>query len=103
MDLVARGTLRSLTCFPAPSHRGYGVTRPVDVAPGVVSLPMNGTFDVEQASGRRIRCVRGSLWITHWGDGRDLVLGPGSSFVGDRETPMFIQALTPAEFTIGGP
>lgn len=65
-----------------------------------VSLRGNGTFDLERPWGCRLQCIRGSIWITHAGDGRDVVLEAGSSFVADRKEPMFIQALGAAEFGI---
>jgi len=68
----------------------------------LVSLPMNGTFSVERPQGCRVECVRGSLWITHIGDDRDVVVEAGSSFIGDRESPMFVQALAPTQFMVTG-
>lgn len=65
-----------------------------------VSLPGNGTFGLERPFGYRLQCIRGSIWITHSGDGRDIVVEAGSSFIGDRHEPMFIQALGAAELSI---
>jgi hypothetical protein len=97
MDLIVPDIFQSLARFLATPPRAT-LRR---FAPAhAVSLPMNGNIDLEQAYGCRIHCVRGSIWITHLGDGRDLVVEAGSSFVGDRETPMWIQALLPAEFTL---
>jgi len=97
MDLTVSGIFQSLPRFLATPR----LATDRRFAPAqVVSLPMNGSIDVERALGCRIHCVRGSIWITHLGDGRDAVVEAGSSFVGDRETPMWIQALLPAEFTL---
>ena len=100
MDITASDLVHSPFCrlvrpgrLPqASAHRAAAVR--------VVVLPMNGTFDVERPYGCGIQCVRGSLWITHIGDGRDVVVEAGSSFIGDRDRPMFVQALTPAEFVV---
>jgi len=63
---------------------------------------MNGTVSIERPQGCRVQCVRGSVWITHVGDGRDVVVEAGTTFIGDRQAPMFIQALAPTEFIVTG-
>jgi hypothetical protein len=40
-----------------------------------------------------VRCSRGSLWITHDGDCKDLVLGEGDFYRAQRRAPMRIHAL----------
>lgn len=100
MDLSAPHLFQFLTrLFAQPNHARRADMRR-DAAVQVVSLPMNGTFDVDQPFGCRIECVGGSIWMTHIGDGRDVVVNAGSSFVADRQAPMFIQALAPAEFRV---
>jgi hypothetical protein len=42
-----------------------------------------------------VRCARGSLWITHDGDPKDVVLGPRQSYRAEREQPMHVYALQP--------
>jgi hypothetical protein len=100
MNLTAPTIFQSLARFLALPHRAHQADIRRVAAVQVVLLPMNGTFDVERSCGCRIECVRGSIWITHIGEGRDVVVEAGSSFSGDREGPMFIQALVPAEFKV---
>ena len=102
MDFTAPALFQYLVRFFAQPLRVHRADTRRAAAVQVVSLPMNGTFDVERAYGCRIHCIRGSIWITHIGDGRDVVVEAGSSFTGDREAPMFIQALVPAEFRVAG-
>ena len=100
MVIAASSALGSLARFLAPfTVMGRARTRH-DASVQLVSLPLNGTFDVERPFGCCIQCLRGSIWITHVGDGRDVVIAAGTSFIGDRCAPMFIQALVPAEFSV---
>src|SRR4051812_36276767 len=101
MNPTVTGNWHSQTRFEVLPLRLADIRRATAVE--VVVLPMNGTFDVQRSYGCRIECLRGSIWIPHRGDGRDLVVEAGSSFIGDREAPMFIQALLPAEFRIAMP
>jgi hypothetical protein len=40
-----------------------------------------------------IRCASGSLWITHDGDPKDVILVPGESYRAEREDAMHVFAL----------
>ena len=40
-----------------------------------------------------VRCAAGSVWITHDGDPRDVILYPGESYQADREEAMHVFAL----------
>ncbi|MDM0116573.1 DUF2917 domain-containing protein [Variovorax sp. J22R133] len=91
---------RSVIPFLAWPGRAPGADDRPTPAVQWVSLPGNGTFDLERPLGCRLQCTRGSIWVTHSGDGRDIVVEAGSSFIGDRKVPMFIQALGAAEFCI---
>ena len=102
MDLIAPSIFRSVTRLLAHPHRAHRTDTRRAATVQVVTLPKNGTFDVERPAGCRIECVRGSIWITHLGDGRDVVVEAGSSFIGDRQAPMFIQALAAAQFSVAG-
>ena len=100
MHLTAAMLFPSLARVLAHPHRVLQAETRSAGAGRVVSLPANGTLDVERPHGCRIECIRGSIWITHIGDGRDVVIEAGSSFTGDREVPMFIQALVPAQLRV---
>jgi len=47
-----------------------------------------------------VRCARGSLWITHDGDPKDVVLEPQQSYRAEREEPMHVFALQPCVLEI---
>ena len=40
-----------------------------------------------------VACARGSLWITHDGDPKDIILVPGESYRAEREDAMHVFAL----------
>jgi hypothetical protein len=51
---------------------------------------------VPQASAcASVRCTAGSVWITHDGDPKDVVLGPGESYDAPRPAAMLLHALQP--------
>jgi hypothetical protein len=43
----------------------------------------------------QVHCAAGSLWITHDGDCKDVVLGPQQSYCAEREQAMHLFALAP--------
>jgi hypothetical protein len=47
-----------------------------------------------------VRCARGSLWITHDGDPKDVILAPGDSYRAERRDAMHVFAMQPAAFEI---
>lgn len=42
-----------------------------------------------------VRCAAGSLWLTHDGDPKDVVLGADQSYQAEREAPLRVHALQP--------
>jgi hypothetical protein len=42
-----------------------------------------------------VRCARGSVWITHDSDPKDLILVAGEYYRAEREDPMHVYALAP--------
>jgi hypothetical protein len=42
-----------------------------------------------------LRCAQGSLWITHDGDPKDVILAPQESYRAEREDAMHVFALQP--------
>ena len=102
MDIPVPHIFQFLASYLAQHDRKHRADVRRTAAVQLKSLPMNGTLSVERPQGCRIQCVRGSVWITHIGDGRDVVVEAGTTFVGDREAPMFIQALAPTEFIVTG-
>jgi hypothetical protein len=55
---------------------------------------------LEDASGRTVTCVSGSVWLTMEGDTRDVVLEPGASFVIDRDGLTLLAAQRPSEVRV---
>ncbi|MCW5611287.1 MAG: DUF2917 domain-containing protein [Rubrivivax sp.] len=51
------------------------------------------TLVVRHPLGMALECVRGTLWITHDGDRKDIVLQQGESYVAARTSTMLIHAL----------
>ena len=65
-----------------------------------VRLARDGVIGIEDGRGLRVGVSTGSVWLTQQGDGRDVVLRAGESFVIDRRGRTVVQALAPAEFSL---
>jgi hypothetical protein len=48
----------------------------------------------EAACCAMVRCTEGSVWITHDGDPKDVLLGPGESYAFPRSAAMLVHALS---------
>ena len=73
MDIPVPNIFQSLACHLTRHDRSHRADVRRAAAVQLVSLPMNGTVSVERPHGCRVQCARGSAWITHIGDGRDIV------------------------------
>ena len=58
---------------------------------------------VRKGSRHTIVCQSGSLWVTQYGDRRDILLAAGESFVLDRDGPALVQALQQTTLSIVAP
>jgi hypothetical protein len=47
-----------------------------------------------------VRCASGSLWITHDGDPKDVILSPQESYRAERDAAMHLYALQPCVLEI---
>jgi hypothetical protein len=47
-----------------------------------------------------VHCAEGSLWLTHDGDPRDVILSSDQSYQADRENPLRLHALAPCVLEI---
>ncbi|MGD9954328.1 MAG: DUF2917 domain-containing protein [Burkholderiales bacterium] len=65
-----------------------------------VRLARDGLLSIDDGRGLRLRVAAGSIWLTQQGDGRDVVLRDGASFVIDRGGRTVVQALDPAELRL---
>lgn len=59
-------------------------------------LPKDSTFVIEHPFGREIGCLKGTLWITHDGDNKDIVLEAGGLYTADRDARMLVHAVADA-------
>lgn len=50
-------------------------------------------LSLRDAAGARLRCTRGSLWLTQEGGGQDIVLTPGECFTVERGGLTLVNAL----------
>jgi hypothetical protein len=64
------------------------------------TLPRRALQRVAARPGRRIECVRGTLWLTIDHDRRDIVLRPGQGFVLDRDDDMLLSALADSAYLV---
>lgn len=58
-----------------------------------MALSAQRAIRLNRACGATLRGLRGTAWVTIDGDRRDIVLGPGDSFVVDSSQPLLILAL----------
>lgn len=58
---------------------------------------------LEQAHGLRIACRQGQLWLTQYGDSRDIVLNAGSEYTIDGGTAVIVSALRPSQLCLCRP
>lgn len=50
-------------------------------------------LSLRDAAGARLRCTRGSLWLTQEGGGQDIVLAPGECFTVEHDGLTLVSAL----------
>jgi hypothetical protein len=74
--------------------------RTAEPADAVQALSRGRTLRVAQPLGTEIYCVQGSLWITHDGDPKDIVIEAGRSYVADRHAPLVVCALDSARLLV---
>ena len=61
--------------------------------PRRVVLKGGAVWSIDAGAGRAVVCVSGALWLTQEGDVRDIVLGPGESFVIDTDGRVVVSGL----------
>ncbi len=49
----------------------------------------------------RVECLGGSVWITHDGDSKDIILDAGQNYQAERNSRMLIYALTDVSLRLG--
>lgn len=68
-----------------------------------LTLERRQTMNIGHATGTRITCASGCLWVTQHRDARDVVLDAGESYVLSRPGAAIIQALRPSTLFIREP
>jgi len=66
-------------------------------------LSAGQVVELDDAHGTQLRITRGSLWVTMERDVRDIVLGPGESFVIDRNGVTLAEAQGRTTLCVQGP
>jgi hypothetical protein len=82
--------------FPCPGDLRANSAMRAASDSGVPGLHKGAIVAVPCPLQHEIACLRGSLWITHDGDPKDVVLEAGQSYRSDRRARMLIQALEDA-------
>lgn len=73
------------------------------LTPYGLSLSAGRQAVLVDARGTRIACADGILWITQYGDLRDIVLHAGEAFIVDRDTKVIVSAVSDAAFAVVPP
>lgn len=68
-----------------------------------IELARRQDLQVVDGAGFTVTCHRGSLWITQHHDTRDIILGPGESFVLDRRGLALIRANEASSLSVDEP
>jgi hypothetical protein len=75
--------------------------RPSVIRRFAVALARGRTHVLDKVdSSVRVRCAKGSLWITQDGDPKDVILGEQQTYQAEREQPMHLSALQPCVLEI---
>jgi hypothetical protein len=75
-----------VTIIPAPGHTHR--------------IQKGATVSVQRPNGLEVVCLQGTLWITHDGDVKDIVLERGQRYAADRNARMLVHALDAAELRL---
>lgn len=96
--MQALATLLPLARFFVPARHHGGVARQHTVH----VMPRSGFLDESHPLGLTLHCISGCVWLTHDGDGRDIVLEAGESHTCDRDTRLMVHALEAARISVAG-
>ena len=94
----------NLAFNPFAAFLGLHQFRPANGQPtaqGARSIDKGATLVVPQAAGTIVTCSRGSLWITHDGDVKDIVISAGESYRSDRASRMLVYGLEDSSALLG--
>lgn len=66
------------------------------------TLVKGKTMSLPDARAVQLHCLQGSLWLTHDGDCKDLVLEAGQSYQAERGSRLLVYALSSASLRLQG-
>lgn len=75
----------------------------IDIKRAVIELEPQTVLPFHDASGAKIACLEGVLWITQEDDRNDIVLEAGQSLILDKEGEALVQALHGARIAVEAP
>ena len=94
-DARHRSTVNAL--IPIADLWKWIIGRPcVGAAASVIRLEKRGLEHRTLRPGGKLQCVKGTLWITVAGEGRDVILQEGAIYATDRSIRVLIEALEDA-------
>lgn len=67
--------------------------RIIPAVQGAVTIDKGATLVVERAAGASVCCLSGSLWITHDGDVKDVLIDAGDTYRSERSGRMLVHGL----------
>ena len=65
-----------------------------------LQLAKEELLGLDDLRGKRLLCIEGNVWLTLDRDLRDIFLGPGDSFVVDRDGVTLLHALAPTRLSV---
>jgi len=77
---------------PATTHRPVA-----SAGPSSQSLHKTATLVVRNPMGVTVECIRGSLWLTHDGDCKDIILEAGQRYSSATRARLLVHALDTAQ------
>jgi hypothetical protein len=75
----------------------------IDIKRAVIELEPHALLPMHHASGTRIACLEGVLWITQEADRNDIVLEAGDTLTIENEGEALVQALQGARIALEAP
>jgi hypothetical protein len=93
---LALNTVNLFASLGFPVAASKPVARGLRIIPTtapVQSIDKGATLVVERPEGMTITCTHGSLWITHDGDAKDLMLAAGDRYTSERTGRMLVYGL----------
>lgn len=75
----------------------------IDIKRAVIELEPHAVMPLHDASGAKIACLEGVLWITQEADRNDIVLEAGQTLTIENEGEALVQALQGSRLAVEAP